>query len=219
MKEKPAPFYDAFYAGSDSYRLHYSDSPYFPLWVQMEFMLRPYRKSRILDIGCGSGQFACFLEDRGYKNYEGIDFSEQAIEMARAASKLPFRVADAFSPEVLNAPYDVVVSMEVLEHITRDQDLVKGVRLGTACFFTVPNFDSVAHVRFFKSDHEVRSRYFEYLDIQETGFVNNIYYIRAIRSDFSPSGLQRIMKTREKVTVRRFLSWVKQSMKRWINDQ
>ena len=218
MKEKPAPFYDEFYAGSESYRMHYSDSFYFPLWVQIEFLLRPYRDAKILDIGCGSGQFANFLEDRGYKNYEGIDFSKQAIEMAREASKLPFRVADAFSADVLDAPYDVVVSMEVLEHITRDLDLVKGIRPGTVCFLTVPNFDSVAHVRFFTSDHAVRSRYFEYLDIKATGFINRIYYISAIRSDFQPSRLQRMMRTRDNVTVRRFLSWVKQSLKRWVNS-
>jgi SAM-dependent methyltransferase len=215
MEEKPAPFYDAFYASSEAYRVHYTDSLYFPLWVQMEFMLRPFRDSRILDIGCGSGQFAQFLEDRGYEHYEGIDFSKQAIEMARAASRFPFRVADAFSPDVLEAPYDVVVSMEVLEHITRDRELIQGIRLGTPCFFTVPSFDSTAHVRFFKSEHSVKSRYYQYLDIKETGFINRIYFIRAVRSDFAPSRLQRLMQTRDTITWRRSLTWAKQMLLRW----
>lgn len=218
MEEKPASFYDAFYARSEAYRQHYSDSLYFPLWVQMEFLLRPYREAKILDIGCGSGQFAQFLMDRGYKHYEGIDFSQQAIEMARTTCGFPFRVADAFSLEVLNAPYDVVVSMEVLEHITRDQDLVKGIRPGTICLFTVPSFDSVAHVRFFKSDRAVRSRYYEYLDIKETGFINRIFFIHAVRSNLNPSRFQRLMKTRENVTLRRSLSWVKQSLLRRMRE-
>jgi len=219
MKEKEAQFYDEFYANSDAYRQHYTDSLYFPLWVQMEFLLRPYRELNILDIGCGSGQFGRFLEDRGYKHYQGIDFSKQAIEMAKTACGFPFRVADAFSPDVLDAPYDVVVSMEVLEHITRDQDLVKGIRPGTICLFTVPNYDSVAHVRFFKSDHAVRSRYYEFLDIKESGFINRIYFIHAVRSDLNPGRLQRLLRTRDKVTVRRFLSWIKQSILRCICDR
>src|SRR5690606_33353287 len=123
MKEKPSPFYDEYYAKSESYHSHYLDSFYFPLWVQVEFMLPPFRHAKILDIGCGPGQFANFLEDRGYRNYEGIDFRQPAIGMARKVSSFRFPVADALSPEVLDAPYDVVVSMEVLEHITRDLDL------------------------------------------------------------------------------------------------
>jgi 2-polyprenyl-3-methyl-5-hydroxy-6-metoxy-1,4-benzoquinol methylase len=216
MKEKEAPFYDEFYAASEAYRRHYSDTLYFPLWVQVEFLLRPYKDARILDIGCGSGQFGHYLQDKGYKNYEGIDFSKQAIDMARTVCTFPFRVADALSPEVLGSKYDVVVSMEVLEHITRDLDLVKGIRPGTVCLFTVPDHDSVAHVRFFKSDHAVRSRYYEFLDIKQTGFINRIYFVHAVRSDFKPTQLQRLLRTRQKVTVRRFLSWIKQSILRSI---
>lgn len=215
MEEKPASFYDVFYAGSDAYKQHYSDSFYFPLWVQMEFLLRPYREAKILDIGCGSGQFAQFLEDKGYTQYEGVDFSQQAIEMARATCGFPFRVANAFSPDVLDAPYDVVVSMEVLEHITHDRELIQGIRLGTTCLFTVPSFDSAAHVRFFRSEHAVRSRYYKHLDIKEVGFINRIYFIRAVRSDFTPNPLQRIMETRDAITPRSFLLWMKQMLLRW----
>ncbi|MCU0320626.1 MAG: class I SAM-dependent methyltransferase [Flavobacteriales bacterium] len=212
MKEKPAPFYDEFYARSDAYRWHYSDTLYFPLWVQMEFLLRPHKRSKILDIGCGSGQFGHYLQDKGYPDYRGIDFSKQAIDMARSVCKFPFEVADALTPEVLDSPYDVVVSMEVLEHITRDLDLVKGIRPGTICFFTVPDHDSVAHVRFFKSDRSVRRRYYEFLDIKQTGFINRIYYIHGVRTEFQPTRMQRLLRTRDRVTVRRFLSFIKQSI-------
>ena len=58
MAEQAASYYDALYAGRESYHALYSDSLYFPLWVQVEFGLRPHREKKILDIGCGPGQFA-----------------------------------------------------------------------------------------------------------------------------------------------------------------
>lgn len=209
MKARDADFYNTYYENSDEYRVHYSNSRYFPLWVYMEFLLRQYRELNILDIGCGSGQFGHFLEDRGYRHYRGIDFSAQAIAMAKETCGFPFRVADAFSADVLNSAYEVVVSMEVLEHIERDRELVAGIRPGTICLFTVPNFDSEGHVRFFKSELAVRRRYYKYLDIKATGSINRIFYLHAMRSDFNPGWLQRLVKTRDKVTLRKFLAWVK----------
>ena len=54
----------------------------------------------LLDIGCGSGELAAWLAERGF-NVLGVDFSESAIEKARASAgraqkpnQLLFKVAD-----------------------------------------------------------------------------------------------------------------------------
>jgi 2-polyprenyl-3-methyl-5-hydroxy-6-metoxy-1,4-benzoquinol methylase len=201
MAEQKSSYYDAHFAKSESYHRPYSDSHYFPLWVQLEFGLRPHKEKRILEIGCGSGQLARFLEEQGYAHYQGIDFSPTAIDIARTMCNLPVRVADAFSPEVLQSDYEVIVCTEVLEHIQRDRELVQLIRLGTFCFLSVPNFGDPSHVRFFRSEYAVRSRYFRSIKILKVHFINNIYLIKGVRSDFKPGLLQWLLKTREDVSL------------------
>lgn len=198
--EKNATYYDTVYANSESYQRHYSNSHYFPLWVQIEFGLRPHREKKILEIGCGPGQLAHFLEDKGYENYQGIDFSETAIELARKTCSFPVRVADAFSPEVLESDYDVILCTEVLEHVQRDLELVEMIRPGTTCLMSVPNFDHASHVRFFRSEYAVRSRYYRMIDIRRIHFINGIYLITGVRSDFRPGPIQWLLKTRETIS-------------------
>ncbi len=213
MAEQKASYYDAHYAQSESYHLPYADSHYFPLWIQVEFGLRPHREKKILEVGCGPAQFARFLQDRGYAHYQGIDFSETAIEIARTMTDLPVRVADAFSPDVLQSEYDVVVCTEVLEHIQRDQELVQLIRPGTFCFLSVPNFEDPSHVRFFRSEYAVRSRYFRFIDISSIHFINGIYLITGVRSDLKPGLLQWMLKSREDVTLNSIFSRIKHRLR------
>lgn len=213
MAEQKSSYYDAHYAKSESYHRHYADSHYFPLWVQLEFGLRPHREKNILEIGCGPGQLARFLKDRGYARYQGIDFSETAIDIARKTCNLPVRVADAFSPDVLQSDYDVIVCTEVLEHIQRDRELVEMIRPGTICFLSVPNFGDPSHVRFFLSEYAVRSRYYRSIEILKINFINGIYLITGVRSDFNPGLLQRLLKTRDRITFDSILRRIKHHLR------
>lgn len=43
----------------------------------------PIEKASVLDVGCGTGDFAYFIEEKKVKQYIGIDIFEQAIEKAR----------------------------------------------------------------------------------------------------------------------------------------
>lgn len=42
---------------------------------------------KILDIGCGTGQFLYYLKEKGYKNYYGIDISKQQVEFCKKITK------------------------------------------------------------------------------------------------------------------------------------
>lgn len=74
----------------------------------------------VLDIGFGSG----FLEDRLYKHrtkikWEGIDISPQSIKNARHKYPLwKFKVGDVTRDPIPKNRYNVVVLLEVLEHIS-----------------------------------------------------------------------------------------------------
>jgi 2-polyprenyl-3-methyl-5-hydroxy-6-metoxy-1,4-benzoquinol methylase len=80
----------------------------------------------VLEIGCGPGQLARFLCDRGLRSYTGFDFSPRAIEMARAqGTGYPFTVDNALTTCLMLQPdYDLVICTEVLEHIEADLDII-----------------------------------------------------------------------------------------------
>ena len=80
--------------------------------------------ARILDLGCGNGELARQLHQRGYQgSYLGLDFS--AGLLAEAARDLPveqfrFLQADLASPPWLppsDAPFDLALAFAALHHI------------------------------------------------------------------------------------------------------
>jgi tetratricopeptide (TPR) repeat protein len=164
---KTADWYDTVYEHSGKYRVSYRDSVYWPVWQRVLEKLADLGRPAIIEIGCGPGQLAAAIHDRGAASaYLGIDFSATAIALARAnAPALAFVVGDALdAPEVDGFPYDVVVCTEVLEHIERDRDVVRRWRPGAAVIATAPNYDSAGHVRYFRTVDEVRARYEDLID-------------------------------------------------------
>lgn len=164
--EQGAGYYDSIYGDSDEYRRHYADSVYYASWTVLADRMRRAGCKRILDIGCGPGQFASLLHDAGFTDYQGLDFSSQAITMARQrVPSFRFVVDDALKSEVIAQPgYDVVVSLEFLEHIEPDLAILARIAAGTRVLATVPNFPSHSHVRHFTSVAAVAERYAPLLD-------------------------------------------------------
>jgi SAM-dependent methyltransferase len=158
--EEGASWYDEIYSKPDTmFGVHYTQSAYYFLWAVISD--RMPRIASVLEIGCGTGQFASFLVERGIANYVGFDFSPQAVALAKErCPSLEFVVADARHSELLHRPdYDVVVCTEVLEHIHADLEVLQRVRPGTRCFLTVPNFPYPSHVRHFATAEAVGTRY------------------------------------------------------------
>ncbi|MEZ5225001.1 MAG: class I SAM-dependent methyltransferase [Ilumatobacteraceae bacterium] len=77
---------------------------------------------RVLDLGCGFGDYAPFYAERC--DYLGIDHNESYIETARrmnAGSPARFLVADVADPVVAeNGPFDLVMMSGVLHHLPSD---------------------------------------------------------------------------------------------------
>lgn len=86
-------------------------------------------KPRILDIGCGNGSFTNFIKEQGYE-VVGVEESESGIKFARDNHDCQF-----IQGSIYNLPYteleekfDVVISLEVIEHLFYPKELVKSVK-------------------------------------------------------------------------------------------
>ena len=76
--------------------------------------------ARALDIGCGTGYFAEVLRSRGVLNYLGVDIADTLFDGLR--KQLPeyrFQKLDV-STLPLEGSYDLIIAMDVLQHITDD---------------------------------------------------------------------------------------------------
>ena len=158
-----ADWYDRAFTDDASYASHYTASSYYFVWTVLADRMARSGVARVLDLGCGPGQFAQLLADRGFTGYRGVDFSEVSIAMARQRCPgLEFTVADLTRSDLLEAvPYDCIVTLEFLEHVEFDLDIVRRIRPGTRFYATVPNFPFVSHVRHFTDAAAVRTRYGE----------------------------------------------------------
>jgi 2-polyprenyl-3-methyl-5-hydroxy-6-metoxy-1,4-benzoquinol methylase len=78
-------------------------------------IVRDFQPHTVLDAGCAMGFLVEALRDRGVEA-EGIDISEYALSQARDDVKPFLRQASLAEPLTRN--YDLIVSIEVLEHLT-----------------------------------------------------------------------------------------------------
>ncbi len=189
FEDYPSSIYnDGYKAGGagGTYHRHYTQSIYYPSWRKaISYLYLLDRTIPILEIACGVGQFANMLFDYGFTNYTGFDFAEEAVALARKNNPEHaqcFHVADAFTTDLLDRKYGLVICFEMLEHIQKDLKLLSRIRSGTKLLLSVPNFDDPLHVRYFSSAEAVRERYqtvMHVIEVQESVIQqpNCLFYI------------------------------------------
>ena len=83
-----------------------------------KYLLRRFVKSKILDAGCGAGEFKELCESKGYE-YIGIDIEPRADFVQKAdICNLPFE----------GETFDAIIAVDVLEHIQDDSKAVKELK-------------------------------------------------------------------------------------------
>lgn len=88
------------------------------------------KEIKILEIGCGYGAFGYFIQEAGYKNYIGIDGSEEQVSEAK---RLGINIELANLVEYLqsldDSSLDLVIAIDVIEHFTKEElsDLIDDI--------------------------------------------------------------------------------------------
>ena len=83
--------------------------------------LRP--DDAILDVGCGSGLLLAYLARKGFRCAEGVDVSEEQIELAKARS-LRVRCGDVFGfLEGRAEAFKAIIALDFVEHFTKEEAL------------------------------------------------------------------------------------------------
>ena len=82
-------------------------------------VLSRYKFERLLDIGCGDGNFTALVGKAcGAKEVYGVDISEKGVEMAKKNGIKAFRVdVDEGIYRLRINYFDAVLSLEVIEHL------------------------------------------------------------------------------------------------------
>lgn len=164
-EEKPAEHYDT---ALDRVSLPLEASPWLGVYAHAADALAT-ESGPVADVGCGTGRLARLLWLRGEREYWGVDFSPARIaEARRYVPEATFEVGDVYSPAIRErlGAFDRVVALEILEHINDDLGLIESAASGALVVFSVPSYDSSAHVRTFDSPQQAQNRYGHLLDIE-----------------------------------------------------
>jgi SAM-dependent methyltransferase len=81
----------------------------------------------ILEVGCGSGRHLAALHDAGFDDLAGLDVNSDAVEVMRehyprtaAAVEFHAGALEELVPEFADGAFDVVYSVETLQHVHPD---------------------------------------------------------------------------------------------------
>ena len=124
---------------------------------------KPYlpadRSARIVDIGCGTGQFLHFLRGEGYTNAMGVDSSPEQLDICREKALMPAEQADAIEHLLAHkGRYDLVVANHLLEHLSGERAVqlcsasLAALAAGGALIATTPNMSNILAGRMFHAD-------------------------------------------------------------------
>lgn len=102
-----------------------------PAWFKNVIKSKWIEPCKTLDIGCGVGNYANYLNLQGF-NVIAIDFSEKAIAMAESkysSNKIKFKIHDAFKLESLRQKFDFVCEVSFLHNIepSKRESYIKGI--------------------------------------------------------------------------------------------
>jgi len=152
---RPEPSVIGKYYQSDEYYSHqtnqkgvvpriYEFVKRFNIKNKVNIALQNLPKGKLLDIGCGVGDFLAQVKQKGWE-IQGIEPSEDAKNIAEA--RLGFRpLAPEQSHELEDASFDVITLWHVLEHVddlkTQTSEITRLLKPGGRLVIALPNFQS-----------------------------------------------------------------------------
>lgn len=117
-------------------------------WHHRRFLSAPVVNGmgrRLLDVGCGAGEFLCAARDAGYEVW-GVDFVAEKVEAARKRRGLEnvyVMSVDSLAAQLAGKGFDVVTCFEVLEHLEDPAGFIRSLKgllnPGAYLALSVPN--------------------------------------------------------------------------------
>jgi len=181
-EEKNNEYYDNIFKKFKHYSLDVDgyNSPWNHLYKMVKGFLN--KDDKILELGCGTGQFAEVLINEGYDYVLGMDFSDEAISMSKErCGKNTFVCENIYDFDFSKIDFDTAIALEIFEHIEQDLEVIRRFPKGKKLIFSVPQYDAGGHVRFYPNEKSVTDRFesiFTQIKINNTG---SIYVIKGIK--------------------------------------
>lgn len=94
-------------------------------WVLQ--ILSNYTAPKILDIGCGTGFNLEYLQQRGYTNLVGLDFSTDALKFCQSRRLTQLTLGDGAGPPFGDSSFDVIMALDLIEHLEDDESALQAV--------------------------------------------------------------------------------------------
>jgi ubiquinone/menaquinone biosynthesis C-methylase UbiE len=79
------------------------------------------RNSKMLEVGCSGGPLLQALNVSGFKNVEGIDISQSAIDLCKSKGIQDVFLIDATRTDFEDERFDIVIASDVLEHLQNEE--------------------------------------------------------------------------------------------------
>src|SRR5258708_38571827 len=77
------------------------------------------KPGRVIDVGCGTGAWLATFQEHGVRDILGLEFSEVSGDLTDL-DRSEIRIVDASQPFQLEREFDLVVSVEVAEHLPEE---------------------------------------------------------------------------------------------------
>jgi SAM-dependent methyltransferase len=133
MRISNEKFYDHFHKKNKpiSKVITSNNFTYYPIIKVINKHLPESLNLKVLDFGCGTGTLSFYLAKSGL-NVIGVDISPEAIQTARKSNELLkfhnlsfMTLADFNRENAKTTDFDLIISIEVLEHLSHDESAVK----------------------------------------------------------------------------------------------
>jgi SAM-dependent methyltransferase len=107
-------------------------------------LLAQYDTPRILDVGCGTGYNIEYMQQHGFRNIVGLDFSLEALKLCHSRGITQVVCGDGTLPPFESSSFDVITALDMIEHVEDDvralQELARILKPGGSLVIFTPAY-------------------------------------------------------------------------------